>query len=224
MILLAAFNKAIADELSQRIGTAKADPDRVYSPLQEAIFDNLAHGKGHTVVVARAGTGKTTTIIEGVRRLPDDVEAATLHSIGFRLLKGACGALKPDQGGREAFKELTELTEMFLGKMRPGENLAKFLLNPATTNKIEKVVSWVKGTSPLFTNLEPFQDAAIKEAGDMDLPEGEEQEALSAMAKIAMKACLVRIEGFQRKTQRWCSFDDMIWGPVRLGLKPGRKF
>lgn len=222
MILLAAFNKSIAEELSARLLEAKADPDREYSPLQNAIFENLANGEGHTVVVARAGTGKTTTIIEGVRRLPDDVEAQTLHSAGFRLLKSYTGAIKVDN--KAGFQELIDLTEQFLGSqgIASESNLAKFLLNPGTTNKAEKVVSWVKGTDPLFRNCEPFTSAA-EQFLDTDLPEGEEQEAILAVAKIAMKSCLCRLEGFKKKTQRWCSFDDMIWAPVRLGLKPARK-
>lgn len=216
MILLAAFNKSIAEELQARLAAPPSNEERTWSPLQEAIFDDMKNGKGHTVVVARAGTGKTTTIIEAVRRMPDDCEAMTLHSAGFRLLKEYAGALKLDN--KAGFEELTKITEEYLSKLPPSENLQRFLLFAGTTSKIEKIVSWVKGTDPLFRNLEPFVSAAYREL-DTDLPEGEEEEAVMACAKIAMKACLSRLEGFKKKTQRWCSYDDMIWGPVRLGLK-----
>lgn len=40
------------------------------SPQQRAIFDFVATGSGHGLVVARAGTGKTTTILEALNYLP----------------------------------------------------------------------------------------------------------------------------------------------------------
>lgn len=69
-----------------------------------------AHGCGHLVVRARAGTGKTTTIIEGVNQAPEsdillcafnkkiaeelnsrldnpNAEAKTLHSVGFGAIR-----------------------------------------------------------------------------------------------------------------------------------------
>lgn len=79
----------------------------VPSPLQQAVFDDAAHGVGHTIVVARAGSGKTTTIMESLRfiprglsiglfafnrsiaqelqrRVPRGVDAKTLHAHGYK--------------------------------------------------------------------------------------------------------------------------------------------
>lgn len=44
--------------------------DRVWSAYQLAIFNDAAEGTGHTVVQARAGTGKTTVICEALRHVP----------------------------------------------------------------------------------------------------------------------------------------------------------
>jgi superfamily I DNA/RNA helicase len=44
---------------------------RVWSELQEVIFTEFVDGTTHIVVRARAGTGKTTSIVEAVRRLLD---------------------------------------------------------------------------------------------------------------------------------------------------------
>jgi superfamily I DNA/RNA helicase len=97
---------------------------RVWSAQQQAIFDwfrtarvNVNTGTGCTsqpnfnlVVRARAGTGKTTTIIEGVNRAPEDfilvcafnkkiaeeltsritnpsAEAKTLHALGYQFIR-----------------------------------------------------------------------------------------------------------------------------------------
>lgn len=94
------------------------DPVKVWSAQQQAIFDRFLGavpkglprpGSRHTVIRARAGTGKTTTIVELIKqtaakwpslkivacafnkeianeltlRLPASVTAKTLHSLGF---------------------------------------------------------------------------------------------------------------------------------------------
>lgn len=79
-----------------------------WSEQQRAIFSWFRQGAGNLVVRARAGTGKTTTIIEAIRHAPEqrillcafnkkiamelerrahpNVEVATLHSLGFRAV------------------------------------------------------------------------------------------------------------------------------------------
>ncbi len=44
-----------------------------WSTYQTAIFDELRDGRGDVVAVARAGSGKTTTLVEGLAGLPRDV-------------------------------------------------------------------------------------------------------------------------------------------------------
>ena len=83
---------------------------RVWSSQQVQIFDWFKQGTGNLVVIARAGTGKTTTILEGItyapetdillaafnKRIADELnsrldsqnaEAKTLHSVGFMLVR-----------------------------------------------------------------------------------------------------------------------------------------
>lgn len=45
--------------------------ERQWSEQQRSIFDWFETGSGHLVVRARAGTGKTTTILEGINRAPE---------------------------------------------------------------------------------------------------------------------------------------------------------
>lgn len=79
-----------------------------WSPLQEGVFDFVERGSGSANVIARAGTGKTTTLVEAVNRtqgralcaafnksIADELAArihgnpsataGTLHSVGFSL-------------------------------------------------------------------------------------------------------------------------------------------
>lgn len=83
---------------------------RAWSTQQQAIFTWFASGRGNLVVRARAGTGKTTTILEGVERAPERqillaafnksiarelqarvrnprVEAKTLHGLGLKYVR-----------------------------------------------------------------------------------------------------------------------------------------
>src|SRR5271168_4443296 len=88
---------------------------RNWSLYQKNIFRDIAQGTGHTVVVARAGSGKTSTIVEGFKylpkgkktlmvafnksiaeelkqRAPSYVDVMTLRSLGFRAIKQSFGA------------------------------------------------------------------------------------------------------------------------------------
>lgn len=81
-----------------------------WSHYQTAIFDEIKNGDGNVVVLARAGSGKTTTIIESLNHLPSTakillcafnkdiqtelesrapphVTVRTMHSIGFELIR-----------------------------------------------------------------------------------------------------------------------------------------
>lgn len=86
------------------------------SPQQQAIFDAISRGDHNILVDAKAGSGKTTTIVEGTKRiaqttllppsivflafnksiaetlaqkLPRGVRSSTFHSLGLRALKSS---------------------------------------------------------------------------------------------------------------------------------------
>lgn len=92
---------------------------REASAYQARVFDFIANGTGHGVVVAVPGSGKTTTIVEAAKLLPSDVkalfvafnksialelgaklppnvEAMTLHSFGLKACQHAFGRVRID--------------------------------------------------------------------------------------------------------------------------------
>ncbi len=95
---------------------------RSWSEYQEAVFASFLTGKGNVVIEAVAGSGKTTTMIEGIRRwvgqnrgkrvifvafskviaselerrVPAGVEAKTLHSACFGSIKRRFGNVQLD--------------------------------------------------------------------------------------------------------------------------------
>lgn len=108
-----------------------------WSPQQKSIFDWFANGDGNLVVRARAGTGKTTTILEGVKyandrkillaafnkriaqelseRLQGGAEAKTLHGLGFGFIRRMWDNVKVDTSKDRAAK----LSKQFLDGEAP---------------------------------------------------------------------------------------------------------
>jgi DNA helicase-2/ATP-dependent DNA helicase PcrA len=104
---------------------ARKSPEPVgrdWSPEQRKIFAWFESGAGNLIVRARAGTGKTTTIIEGAQRAPEtrillaafnksiqkelearikspNVEAKTLHGLGFSFLRRSWPKVRVSEHG-----------------------------------------------------------------------------------------------------------------------------
>lgn len=89
------------------------------SEYQEKIFDFIKNGVGNAVIEAKAGSGKTTTMVEGIRYVPstqsvlfvafnksiceelenrltgvDNVKVRTYHSLGYQFLRENLGITK----------------------------------------------------------------------------------------------------------------------------------
>lgn len=87
---------------------------RIWSAYQSAFFECIATGTGHIVVIARAGSGKTTTALEALnhvpegksvllcafnksiaaeleRRAPGHVTVKTLHALGYAAIRKTWG-------------------------------------------------------------------------------------------------------------------------------------
>ena len=96
-VQLFAFNNSIAKELKERItpdlfaGPMGKTADGVFVPFvpsayQHAYFDWMQKKRGSCLVKAVAGSGKTTTIVMGLRHtgaLAHEVNASTFHSAGL---------------------------------------------------------------------------------------------------------------------------------------------
>lgn len=96
----------------------------VWSPYQNAIFDNITNEKsGHLVIIARAGSGKTASLVEAIKCVPKRskvlaiafsksiaieleerinksyVDVSTLHSFGLKQIRAVFGKtiIAPDK-------------------------------------------------------------------------------------------------------------------------------
>lgn len=84
--------------------------ERIWSEYQKAVFENVEKGTGHTIIIARAGASKSSSLVEAAKRLdpnkkhlfcafnkdiqmelqgrlPEYTICITLHSLGLREIK-----------------------------------------------------------------------------------------------------------------------------------------
>jgi DNA helicase-2/ATP-dependent DNA helicase PcrA len=207
--------------------------NRSWSAQQEAIFSFFKTGQGNLVVRARAGTGKTTTILEGITYAPEQkivlcafnkriakelqdklknprAEAKTLHGIGcgYVLRAWPGSELEEDRGFRLALEAMGE----------GGTDV------PGTAKKVANVV---KRIAAMGKNMAPFGSQAQLEeiALDFDIGPDEDLEdqgyGLELCCKIAVKAMLLasRPNAYGQSTY---DFDDMLFVPVRNRLVRGK--
>lgn len=187
-----------------------------WSTQQEAIFEFFANGTGNAVVEALAGTGKTTTIIEGVNRAPErrialcafnkriaeelqtritnpNATAKTLHSLGFGIVRKFRKNVRILNGSERA----DALAFAVCGPNTPTPVL-KAVAN--LHSKGREIAPHARNLGDLTDILEAFSLAP--DAGWGYTPEQVEQKALDAM-ELASKD-FAEID-----------FSDMIFLPVR---------
>jgi DNA helicase-2/ATP-dependent DNA helicase PcrA len=197
-------------------------PTRAWSAQQRAIFDWFATGSGHLVVRARAGTGKTTTIIEAISHAPErnillaafnkriaeelqhrltnpNAQAKTLHAIGFACVRRYWEGLSIAHGNDRAFA----LADAVCGSQAP--DVIKRL--------VAKLHSKGREILPHASQLGDLTDIAItfecepdetwvKDGFDLDFIEARALEAMALAAK-------------DKPVQTGIDFADMIFLPVR---------
>jgi superfamily I DNA/RNA helicase len=196
----------------------KETAERVWSDQQVAIFEFFRDGEGNLVVRARAGTGKTTTIIEAInyttakkillaafnKKIATELQerlanpratAKTLHSVGFGFVRSNWKnvRLDDDRDGR--------LAQEASGYSAP-----------------DTIVTLVKRLSALGKNACPFPtvDEMVDLAYRFDIePDERAQDEgwnIYRIAKLAMKAMDLAC-----RKDGTISFDDMIFVPLRNG-------
>jgi len=197
---------------------------KVWSPQQEAIFGRFAEPNGENFAArARAGTGKTTVIIEGVKRAPDQsimlcafnksiekelslriaghprARAKTLHGLGF-------GIVMRNWNGVQLASRLDDraasVTEAVTGGRVP--DAAKKLISKLHTKGREIIphAEIAGDLLDLMYNFDILPDEYLEEMGYT--PEVIEDYALKAMEYAAAV-----------KPVNGIDFSDMIFLPCR---------
>lgn len=188
---------------------------RVWSAHQQAVFADVASGSGNTVVLARAGSGKTSTIFEALNYIPrgkrtllvtfakantDEakarivaqglrgVDAMTLHSLGLR-----------SSGAQIDMDKTKRIVNRIVGDQE------------RETYELEQSVIRVmnRAKDTLVESGAGFEDAIdgiIDELGVVPPEVGEDRSTFIKLVRRAMAA--------SKKDAKKVDFADMIWLPL----------
>lgn len=200
------------------------NPKREWSRYQKAIFEDVARGTGHTVVIARAGSGKTTTIVEAFKYIPKKmktlmvafnksiadelrekaqsyIDVMTLHSLGFRAIRSAFGkevALDPDK--------TLNLVQNILSE----KGLKKF-----EKESFETAVSMCRAITLCKGYLIdiPSKIDVLLDKFDIDCCALEREDFIKTICQVLRKC---------KEEKMVIDFDDMVWFPFVYNIPVGK--
>lgn len=211
--------------------TNTADKIVVASDQQVAIFQAFADPDSRSFIVeARAGTGKTWTCMEGIRRAPEKrrcyvvfnkknqeeaagkirdpgVDVLTYNSLGYRILRQNWQGIRPDDS-----VESDRVDAVVAGDAEFRHITSKYHPYGA----INKIVSWFKNTVPqrptsaLVAEVVEIVGVDMEDGGHL-AQKGWTEDLVALAALRALEASLVPNDGDR------CSFVDQLWIPVVLG-------
>lgn len=192
-----------------------------WSDEQQAIFGWFRTGTGSLVVMARAGTGKTTTIKQAFTYAPEEamlyavfnkknqieaaeaisdprVEIKTLHSVGFMFIQQVWPNSKPDDSVE------TDRIQNLLGDAAPKE----------VKTQVRKLVGFAKNT---LVNPSLEELVSLAEDRSIECPQFElEENGGWSRTKLAAVTLEVLAASKIQDRQGRISFNDMVWLPVAM--------
>ena len=190
----------------------------IWSRYQKAIFDDIKNGKDgeNTVVIARAGSSKTTCLVEGVKYIPKKkktlfvcfnkaiqetledrigksyIECRTNHSKGFSTIKNAFGSgVKLDQD-----KTL---------------NITQSVLQEKGFKKLEIALSMCRAVDLCKSSLidTPSKIDVLLDKFDIETFSMEREDFISTICQV-MRKC--------KEVKNVVDFTEMLWFPYIFGL------
>jgi len=189
----------------------------MWSDYQKAIFEEVKTGTSNVVIQARAGSGKTTTILEAIkyvpkfkrivfcafgketqkeleRRVPPRADARTLHSLGREIVMKAWGAVRVERTRAEGIirtlleeNDINTKSREGFEQFRAGVSLLSLAKNCLVQNEDEL-----------------YEMAAEREEAATFWPD------LFPLVMEALEQC--------KTVSPEIDFDDMIWLPIVLNL------
>jgi DNA helicase-2/ATP-dependent DNA helicase PcrA len=196
-----------------------------FSKYQIAIFDFIRQGIGNAIINAVAGSGKTSTIIEGLklcvgqvlflafnksiadelqRRVPANVKASTLHSAGLSLITSR-RKVKINQYKIDSIMD--NYHPLMIEKQMKGQEKSE---RYECRKIVKQMVGLIKNCLIDYNDLNALRDLAMYY--DIDL-----ESKHHAMIKYVIERSNV-IDEYE------IDFDDMIYIPVLYKLMPKRAY
>lgn len=200
-----------------------------WSAQQKDIFNWFKNGGDNLVVRARAGTGKTTTIVEAVKfapeerillaafnkkiaveleeRLPAGATAKTLHSLGFGFVRSYWNDIRIDSAGKRAWAIAEVACE------GAPDDVRKEVVKLSAKLKAMMPMAGVGCSKELvaFEQMRQVVDIADRFGISMDEEWEQDGYTVEYLAKAARQMLIIG-KDFRDGT---IDFDDMVWLPVR---------
>lgn len=189
-----------------------------WSEKQKAIFTDVAEGAGNTNVQARAGCGKTTTIVESLKYVPaprrslltsfgkdiadelalrtagiERANVSTLHSLGMRTVRKTVRHIKLDKW------RTANLIDQVAGEE-----------DRRAQSVIRRVVDICKGT------LGETEEDIIDAIQDYDIDTSAHPSFEALCNQVA------RVLRLSAEDDGTVDFSDMVWLPYKWDLKPAK--
>ncbi len=195
---------------------APATSARAWSPYQEAIFRAFTDGQGNIVVEAVAGSGKTTTLVEALkrwqavpasrgkralfcafnksiadelsRRVPAGVDARTLHSLCFGAVMRRFKGIKVND------RKLIDTARMVVEAVHGTKDREA---NSRIVGDLTKIHGLMRGTMTCMTDLDAIRETVSAYGATLDAPE-------------ASLPILAELDQTMRSETSSCTFDEML--------------
>lgn len=193
-----------------------------WTPEQHAIFEDTRYGTGHTVVVARAGSGKSSTIAESLNYVPN---GKTILMVAFsRIIADELKARKDLPKNKKIV--ISTLHGLGMGMIKRRFPKSEFVKNK-TYDLIDSLMAtqgrtdWpndykydLKNIVSKMKNLLVFDAEGVDQAMDyFDIDGGTFSKSREEFIQNALKL----LEMSKDPTSNF-DFDDMIWFPYVLDL------
>jgi superfamily I DNA/RNA helicase len=212
-------------ETAMATETINQTVDRVWSEFQKAIFDEFATGSRNVQVIARAGTGKTTTIMAGVAYAPEssilvaafsksieielnkriaelqlkNVVAKTLHALGYACIRRFWTDIRLGQGT----DRVDDLVNRACGNAAP-DTIKKL---------VAKLCTKAREMAPHATKMGELTDIAIRFECEPEEGWAADGFGLEYVEEMALRTLVLAEE---KPVRTGIDFSDMIFLPVRL--------
>jgi DNA helicase II / ATP-dependent DNA helicase PcrA len=190
----------------------------VWSNEQNAIFEHFRNGQGNLEVLARAGTGKTTTIKQAFSFAPEArmlyavfnkknqreaaekitdprVDVRTLHSLGYMYIQAVWAGVKPDDSVEDdrIRRANASIPDEVLGVVR---RLVAFAKNTTIDPSLAELVEIAEARDLVATGFEEPENGGW---------------STEVLARVALEVLKFSKE---RDQEGRISFNDMVWLPV----------
>lgn len=187
-----------------------------FNKEQKAVIEHMAHGQGNLLTIARAGTGKTTTIVAGAqgrsgalfcafnRSSRDDIKARvdaevkTCHQLGLRLAGARLRCKVPDDPESK------------------GRDIAKDICRERRAFGFDY---WVARAASLAKNL-----GFRRREGLIDVVEQSGAEFTKDFGPQDMEPLVFEALKRAKADTKWVDFDDMIWLPYIHRVRPTTQY